>query len=187
MKTIGIDLANVNTIHVFEASGLGKAPYQFLGVSVKVGPLKLSDGSEVGAPGQPMGSCKFCGTGIKYCFDLRSADGKDFYVGCECIKKSGDRGLLKVVSTFEKQKRQAANEKRRQERRAKQIVWAQESHDRCFELLASSEVKEKLNQKPHPCIPGMTLFNYVEFLVDRARSYSRALSIIETEMKGVQS
>jgi hypothetical protein len=74
MKTIGIDLANVSTIHVFEASGLGKAPYTFLGVSVKVGPLKLSDGSEVGAPGQPMGCCKFCGTG---------ADGKDFYVGCE--------------------------------------------------------------------------------------------------------
>ena len=187
MKTIGSDSIQTSTVHAFEVRGLGKAPYQFLRVEVMSGPITLSDGSQVGAPGQPMGCCQFCSTGIKYAFWLRSADAKEFYVGCDCIQKSGDRGLLKVVSVFEKQKRQAVNEKKRQARREKMIAERGSDHDKCYELLASSEVKAVLSQKPHPCIASMNLFNYVEFLVDRAHSYKRAIGIIDAEMKAVQS
>jgi hypothetical protein len=166
MKTIGLDLANVNTIHAFEVAGLGKAPYQFLGVSVKVGPLPLPDGGMVGAPGQPMGSCKFCGTGIKYCFNLLSADGKEFYVGCECIKKSGDRGLLRVVSTFEKEQRRAKNE----ERKKKKIEQAKNARQEMRELVERH--RAALEALPHDFYPGKTKYDHATFCLQHAGLYA---------------
>lgn len=180
MKTIGSDTIKTSTVHAFEARGLGKAPYTFLGVQVMVGPITMKDGSQLGAPGQPMGTCHFCSTGLKNAFMLRSADNKEFYVGCECIRKSGDKGLLRVVSIEEKKKRQAKAEVRRQ----KEYEKALEMRDEVMGLLASSDVQAKLGAKPHPVIPGMTLFNYVEFLVDRARCFTRAHGIITKEMGG---
>jgi hypothetical protein len=176
MKTIGIDLANVSTIHAFEAAGLGKAPYRFNGVSVRVGPMPLPDGSMVGAPGQPVGTCKFCGTGIKYCFDLTSADGKDFYVGCECIKKSGDRGLLKVVSTFEKQKRQAANE----QKRLKKIEKEKELRTEIRELMEKH--RAALEALPHPSYPGKTKYDHADYCV-RYAGYFALQSWVVSLMK----
>ena len=75
-------------VHPFEQSGLGKAPFEFLGVTRNVGPIKLADGiTSVGSPGQPMGSCKHCGTGIAYEYRIRSACGKVSTVGSTCIEK----------------------------------------------------------------------------------------------------
>jgi hypothetical protein len=70
--------------HVFEAAGLGLAPYKFLNVSIK--------GS----------SCQYCSTGIMYQFWLESADHKTFYVGSDCIYKSGDDGLRRVIEPLVK-------------------------------------------------------------------------------------
>jgi len=70
---------NYDRIHVFEKAGLGKAPFKYIGAS------------QLGS------SCQFCGTGILYQFWVRSTDGKEFYVGSECIYKSGDSGLRRVV------------------------------------------------------------------------------------------
>lgn len=70
----------VKQIHVFEKAGLGAAPYQYLGIE------KQST------------SCQYCGTGILFKFWLRSADGKQFFVGSDCIFKSGDAGLARVIS-----------------------------------------------------------------------------------------
>jgi hypothetical protein len=100
------------SIHVFEKAGLGKAPYQFLGVEHRVGPIKIGEENGVetwaGAPGQPMGVCAFCGTGIADCFYLKSADGKRFYVGCDCIGRAGDAGLKKIASREISKKRKQA-------------------------------------------------------------------------------
>ena len=51
-------------IHVFEKAGLGVAPFRFVGVEERRGPIQISATLFVGAPGQPMGSCQLCGTGI---------------------------------------------------------------------------------------------------------------------------
>lgn len=81
-------------MHPFEKAGLGKPPYRITGVEYKVGPIRQLDehgnptGLEIGAPGQPMGCCQYCYQGIKECWWIRSADGKDFYVGCDCVAKA---------------------------------------------------------------------------------------------------
>ena len=98
--------------HAFEKAGLGLAPFRFVGMEVKVGPI-VTGMMSVGAPGQPMGCCQYCSTGIKYCYWVKSADGKTFYVGSECIRKSGDSGLTALVSKEEAKIRKTTNEARR--------------------------------------------------------------------------
>ena len=44
-----------------------------------------------------MGSCDYCGNGIALCCQIRSADGKEFIVGSDCVRKTGDRGLCREV------------------------------------------------------------------------------------------
>ena len=88
------------TEHVFETAGLGKAPFKYLGCFEDRGPHKVVINGvqcEVGAPGQPMGTCKFCGQGIAMCCRIESADGKQFIVGSDCVMKTGDKGLKSLV------------------------------------------------------------------------------------------
>jgi hypothetical protein len=97
MDTSTLVPATVPSIHVFEKAGLGKAPYRYLGMEELRGPLAMPGGGFCGAPGQPMGSCQYCSTGIAYLFWLESADGEKFYVGSDCIYKSGDAGLRRII------------------------------------------------------------------------------------------
>ncbi len=76
-------------LHVFERAGLGKAPFRVTGFTVKT--FKASPDS----PTQPGTSCDFCGTGIMNVCLIKSSDGKAFKVGCDCVAKTGDAGLLK--------------------------------------------------------------------------------------------
>jgi hypothetical protein len=98
--------------HLFEQAGLGEAPYEYLGCV---------------DTGRSNTSCQFCNTKIRYEFHLKSKDGKKFFVGSDCIYKSGDAGLTKLAK-FErkriaKEQREAKNkaeyEKRNAERQAK--------------------------------------------------------------------
>jgi hypothetical protein len=109
--------------HVFEKAGLGLAPFRWVGVEIRRGPMRVEDPkggiiTEVGAPGQPMGSCAYCGQGIAECHLIRSADGKVFTVGCVCVGKTGDRGLIqktkkeanRIKKAREKERIKAAQE-----------------------------------------------------------------------------
>jgi hypothetical protein len=81
-------------VHKFELAGLGAAPYRFEGVEHRV--FRAAPD----APAQPGGSCDYCGTGISYFYWLRSADGKRFKVGCDCIlKTTSERSLVVAVKT----------------------------------------------------------------------------------------
>src|SRR4051812_20413369 len=57
-------------VHKFEAAGLGKFPYKFLGMY------------EAGGHGT---SCDYCGTHIRYVYMVGSSDSKKFKTGCDCI------------------------------------------------------------------------------------------------------
>ncbi len=74
-------------IHPFEKAGLGKAPFQCVGFTVK----KYQACAD--APVQPGDSCDFCGTGIMNVFEIQSADGRRFVVGIDCVEKTGDTSL----------------------------------------------------------------------------------------------
>jgi hypothetical protein len=97
--------------HPWEVAGLGNYPYRVVGVETRVGPIHMPDGTMVGAPGQPMGICDYCGQGIKECFKIRAADGKRFEVGCDCVRRAytavGEQ-VPNAVKAFEREKRQAA-------------------------------------------------------------------------------
>lgn len=81
----------VTKIHKFEAAGLGKAPFTFIGMEEK------TYTACPGAPTQAAGTCDHCGRGIRYCCHIQSADGKQFVVGSGCVTKTGDEGLRKIV------------------------------------------------------------------------------------------
>lgn len=70
------------TIHPFERSGLGLAPFRF---------VKYYESKYQACPGAPIQcgtSCDYCGTAIMGVYVIRSADGKEFKVGCDCVYKT---------------------------------------------------------------------------------------------------
>lgn len=134
-------LASQDKVHVFELAGLGRAPFKLVDIVQKVGPLLISTEGGVehwaGAPGQPMGVCRYCGTGILNCCVIQSADGKLFDVGTDCVYKVGDAGLVsrakKILARRNTEARHAREEKR--------ITWARENLPR---------VQAAWRQSPHP-------------------------------------
>ena len=144
--------------HVFEKAGLGLAPFKVLRCETRVGPIRMPDGTEVGAPGQPMGTCDYCGTGIKDCYVIRSKDAKEFIVGCDCVLKAGDAGLKREVDAIKREKNRVKREAKRQELERKRWIAVNE-----FKLTVTDAMLAELEEKPHPMIPGKTLRDYVEF------------------------
>jgi hypothetical protein len=80
-------------VHVFERAGLGTAPFRVIGYDE----LKHSDGP--GCPVRPGGSCDYCSTAIMYACVIQGSDGRTFKVGCDCVAKTGDAGLLRAYKT----------------------------------------------------------------------------------------
>jgi hypothetical protein len=78
-------------VHPFEKSNLGLAPFRLVNITEKWYVACQ------GAPKQPSSSCDFCGTCIAYEFWIRSSDGKEFKVGCDCVRKTGDAALTTEV------------------------------------------------------------------------------------------
>lgn len=156
--------------HRFEEAGLGRAPFVCVGVTHRVGPIDLGGGCTVGAPGQPMGTCDYCGTGIAYCYAIRSSDGRQFVVGSECVRHTGDRGLIAQV---DEGKRRVAREK----------AWSKSRviYDEGLALLADPAVRAALASKPHPQPwardKGMTLLDSCEWTWENAGANGRAAAI----------
>jgi len=143
--------------HVFERAGLGRAPFRFIGCVRKVGPIDLGNGMFVGAPGQPMGACKYCGQGIAECCLIEDADGKTFEVGNVCVRKTGDAGLRKAVEAHARRARAASADAR--------IL-------RALDALAEPEVKAALAARPHPqpwgAAKGLTLADWADWMFRNA-------------------
>lgn len=99
-------------VHVFEKAGLGKAPFTFIGMYVDRGPKNMGNGYTVGSPGQPMGTCDYCGTGIANCCRIQSSDGKVFVVGTDCVEKTGDSGLRAQVDKEKIKARHASDDQK---------------------------------------------------------------------------
>ena len=134
-------------LHPFEACGLGKAPYTYVGHEAKV------FHAAPGAPGQPGGSCQYCFTAIVDHYYLRSADGQVFHVGSECIKKAsrpGDR----VLSDVEKAARAVKRERDATRLRARlDVIYARLDADPAF-----------LTDQPHPKNASKTMRDWAEWM-----------------------
>lgn len=73
------------------------------------------------------GTCNYCGQPIMNCYLINSADGHKFAVGCECVRKTGDAGLVNKQKAL---KRQADREKRAAQRQAAYEKELQSQRDR---------------------------------------------------------
>jgi hypothetical protein len=148
-------------LHVFEASNLGKAPFRVVGFEHKVGPIDLGNGHQVGAPGQPMGTCDYCGNGIADCFRIKSSDGETFVVGSTCVERTDDRNLIQAYknnSDYRAKKRAV-----RHAREAKKIA----------ELPVLIELhRTAMGSVPHPrkdkAADGFTMLDWAEWMFENA-------------------
>lgn len=113
MTTKTIETTNASevgsTVHCFERAGLGKAPFAFQGSHER------TYQACPGAPIQPAGTCAYCGQGIRYCFIIRSSDGKLFEVGSDCVEKTDDAGLRRLVDAKVRALKREATHKRQDE------------------------------------------------------------------------
>ena len=145
------DYAPGQKVHKFELSGLGKAPYVFLGVT---------QNWHSAAPGhkQPGGCCDYCSTGIAFEFWLRSADGRKFKVGSDCIlKTSHDRSLIVAVKTEVQKHQKALRDARAEVKRAADVARIEAAKVRL------PEVADRLRKEPHPQAES------IQFLRDKTK------------------
>ncbi len=149
-------------VHVFEKAGLGKAPFFFDG---------WFEGNATYIPETPMAkvtACDYCSTLIKNCFRIKSSDGKSFIVGSDCVKKTGDAGLIKIVN--EEVKKQKYQRESARIKEAEKIV----------EML-----KPYLLEQPHPYYSSKTGYDYVVYCFNWGGHAGRlkAARIVETVAK----
>jgi hypothetical protein len=165
-----------NRIHPWEKAGLGKAPFTWLRVECRVGPIKteLPDGTtlEQGAPGQPMGCCDYCSNGIAECHVIRSADGREFIVGCDCVRKVNAKGS-RVLAAAEQAAQNLRNAKARERRAAK----AERDSAEIQSLLGDPAWRERAASKPHPLAwraeQGDTRLDYAEWMFQNSGASGR--------------
>ena len=141
-------------MHPFEKAGLGYAPFRFVGMT------EATYQACSGAPIQPGASCDYCGQGIRYVCIIKSADGREFRVGCDCVRKTTSKGV-RVLSDVDRAKR-AIDKKNWEDR-------AQEAREETRATLNSDSAL--LTSEPHPneymAGRGISLRDYVLWQLDR--------------------
>ncbi len=148
-------MTTMQSLHPFEQAGLGKAPFSFIGMTEERGPIrstcqKTGVEIQIGAPGQPMGTCDYCGQGIAIVCHVQGADGKRFKVGSDCVEKVyknyGQESADPVKRQIDRARKDHAR-KVRHERKTRQLAayhaWA-EAHETA------------LRAAPNPCRQGET-------------------------------
>ena len=113
-------------IHKFELSGLGKAPFRCVGrysipspTLAEHNPTAYNNALAEMPTGFNCGACAYCGTPIMNNFLIKSSDGRCFSVGCECVSKTSDRGLVDKVKSLKREADRAKRaEKKEVERKA---------------------------------------------------------------------
>jgi hypothetical protein len=130
-------LGMTTKIHPFEMTGLGVAPFVFIGTTVKLHHVP----GEMPRAGS---SCDFCGTGIALECWIRGADGRTFKVGCDCVRKTNDPALVKRATEAQKEHERNMRAARNAKRESANMLriwkaWAQ-----------WDAVREAFGTRPHP-------------------------------------
>jgi len=88
-------------VHCFEKAGLGFAPFKLVGIETTadrqlINTQRASNGMMF-TTNMCGGTCDYCGMAIMDVYKIKSADGKTFKVGCDCVLKTGDAGIINTV------------------------------------------------------------------------------------------
>lgn len=106
------------------------------------------------------GHCEFCGTAIHYRFYLKG-QGREFFVGSDCVTRSGDRTLIPIV-------REEVSRRVREARAARLARGVTGVQDK----LRDAATRAELSLRPHPnafyASQGKTFVDYLEFCVRNA-------------------
>ncbi len=155
---------NNEMVHIFETAGLGKAPFVLQRVTC--------EGS----------SCQFCNTPIVFRFYIKGIDGKEFFVGSDCVFKTNDTGLKRVVEA-EVKKRQA------ELRRIRDAAKLAAIRDRLTDPVVIAE----LAARPHPynysAKQGKTYKDYVDYVMrwgGKTAKLELAKVLLPTRTKTIQ-
>lgn len=164
---MSIDLA----IHPFEKSGNGRAPFRCVGFasipssSLAAQNIDAYNNALAMLPkGIGCGTCCHCGTAIMNNFIIESSDEKRFVVGCDCVAKTGDAGLVKQVRAERlrvvREKREAGRNMKRAEREA---LWAAERKARAANFAVE---QADLVKRAEPFMDN----NFVQDVITRANA-----------------
>jgi hypothetical protein len=155
-------------VHPFQAAGLGLAPFKLVGHVLPDltadGRRKLGEIGGVEVTTTTGGTCDYCGKSIVNVFRVRSADGRESNVGCDCVQKCCGAKLVAAV-------RKIANVVATDRRNAA----ADAKIARGVALLAVPAVAEALRDQPHPNgHAGRTLHDYAAWMLQNAGRTGKA-------------
>lgn len=161
------------TIHQFEAAGLGKAPFKF---------------SHIIYAGSQGSYCLFCGHLISYEYHVLDVNGKQFHVGCDCIESVGDAGLISKALHAKKILMAEIKAKKQEADKATLLEM----------VTQNSPVMNLLKSTPHPFITNdyktgreLTYFDYIMYFTKEpkwlkgAKASSLLAGIRKIEKKGL--
>lgn len=119
--------ATAQMIHKWELKGLGTAPFRCVGVFslpprslAEANPSAYNAALKAMPKGFKTGTCSVCGMALLNNFLIRAACGQQFSVGCDCVAKTGDAGLVDAVKAADRAaKRLMRHEQREAERLAR--------------------------------------------------------------------
>ncbi len=170
-NTTNTETSSPSTVHPFTAAGLGQAPFRYIGAVAQdlcYGQVILNreeyQRTGIALTTAPGGSCAYCGNYIVNMFNVKSADGKVFHVGSDCIEKVYGpthqivRAVAKVVADRTKARKAARDAAKIEE---------------AVELLTRDNVRAKLAETAHPNAfrantYGDTQLNWAEFMIAHA-------------------
>lgn len=115
--------------HKFEVAGLGTRPFICVGMWTMPSNALLETNPtayNMALANRPhdlsVGSCAYCGMGLIYNYIIKNSEGRRFVVGCECVNKTGDEGLVREVKRarveHKQRERQAIRDVAKAEREA---------------------------------------------------------------------
>lgn len=165
-------------LHVFERAGLGLAPFRCVGWN------RMTFQATPDSPVQPGGTCDFCGTAIIYAALIQSRDGKQFKVGCDCVSKTGDEGLIEGYKTTPEYRKHQWELSRAKALRVRQELEG---------LLKDEAIQAKLRAMEHPSAwrreKGDTKLEHLQYCLLNGGDASRwdALKFIKKIIGGAAS
>jgi hypothetical protein len=172
-------------IHVWEAAGLGKAPFRLVDVIIFPGPgLAEANveaynnacrhvGHQIQVHGLKMaGICDYCGHTLMNNFVIASKDNKKFVVGSECVAKTGDAGLIEKV----KLEQRRLKYQREEEARRAETVRLAPYYDAVRKLEDEIRTKEQEVEKEFKGFVGQTNTWLIEVLKNVNGNFASSLA-----------
>jgi len=105
------------TVHVWEFSNIGKAPFSIKGIAslpehslAEHNPHAYHLAMSELPKGYGLGTCAVCGQALKNNALIIDDNGNKFSVGLDCVKKAGDKGLQEEVKLIQAEQRRTQRE-----------------------------------------------------------------------------